>query len=101
VFAAIVLLTGIGLAIEDTLRRYLRALDDSDLEAYLATLTDDAQFISAESSYAGKEAIRKYYVEPVLYLPSQIAPIIEVYYPVGLHNLLSQFERETREAIWH
>jgi ketosteroid isomerase-like protein len=53
------------MAIEDTLRRYLRALDDSDLEAYLATLTDDAQFISAESSNACKEAIREY-VEPVL-----------------------------------
>jgi uncharacterized protein (TIGR02246 family) len=53
------------MAIEDTLRRYVRALDDSDLDAYLATLTDDAKFVSAESSYAGKEAIRKY-VEPVM-----------------------------------
>jgi uncharacterized protein (TIGR02246 family) len=53
------------LQIEDTLRRYLRALDDSDLDAYLATLTDDAKFVSAEGSYAGKEAIRKY-VEPVM-----------------------------------
>ena len=51
------------MAIEDTLRRYVRALDDSDLDAYLATLTGDAKFVSAEGSYAGKEAIRKY-VEP-------------------------------------
>lgn len=51
--------------IEDTLRRYVRALDDSDLDAYLATLTDDAKFVSAEGSYAGKEAIRRY-VEPVM-----------------------------------
>ena len=54
------------MVIEDTLRRYMRALDDSDLEAYLATLTDDAKFISAEGSYAGKEAIRRY-VEPVMH----------------------------------
>ncbi len=53
------------MVIEDTLRRYVRALDDSDLDAYLATLTDDAKFVSAEGSYAGKEAIRKY-VEPVM-----------------------------------
>ncbi len=53
------------MAIEETLRRYVRALDESDLDAYLATLTDDAKFVSAESSYAGKEAIRKY-VEPVM-----------------------------------
>jgi uncharacterized protein (TIGR02246 family) len=58
------------MAIEDTLRRYLRALDDSDLDAYLATLTDDAKFVSAESSYAGKEAIRKY-VEPVMHSRQQ------------------------------
>lgn len=51
--------------IEDTLRRYVRALDDSDLDAYLATLTDDAKFVSAEGSYAGKDAIRMY-VEPVM-----------------------------------
>ena len=53
------------MVIEDTLRRYVRALDDSDLDAYLATLTDDAKFVSAEGSYAGKEAIRRY-VEPVM-----------------------------------
>jgi uncharacterized protein (TIGR02246 family) len=53
------------MAIEETLRRYVRALDDSDLEAYLATLTDDAKFVAAEGSYAGKDAIRKY-VEPVM-----------------------------------
>ena len=53
------------MVIEDTLRRYVRALDDSDLDAYLATLTDDAKFVSAEGSYAGKDAIRKY-VEPVM-----------------------------------
>jgi uncharacterized protein (TIGR02246 family) len=56
--------------IEDTLRRYVRALDDSDLDAYLATLTDDAKFVSAEGSYAGKEAIRKY-VEPVMHSRKQ------------------------------
>lgn len=54
------------MAIEDILRRYVRALDDSDLDAYLATLTDDAKFVSAEGSYAGKEAIRRY-VEPVMH----------------------------------
>lgn len=53
------------MAIEDTLRRYVCALDNSDLDAYLATLTDDAKFISAEGSYAGKESIRRY-VESVL-----------------------------------
>ena len=58
------------MVIEDTLRRYVRALDDSDLDAYLATLTDDAKFISAEGSYAGKEAIRKY-VEPVMHSRKQ------------------------------
>ena len=53
------------MAIEETLRRYVRALDDSDLEAYLATLTDDAKFVAVEGNYAGKDAIRKY-VEPVM-----------------------------------
>jgi 3-phenylpropionate/cinnamic acid dioxygenase small subunit len=53
------------MAIEETLRLYVRALDESDLGAYLATLTDDAKFVSAEATYAGKEAIRKY-VEPVM-----------------------------------
>ena len=53
------------MAIEETLRRYVRALDDSDLPAYLATLTDDARFVAAEGTYAGKEAIRNY-VEPVM-----------------------------------
>lgn len=53
------------IAIEETLRRYVRALDDSDLTAYLATLTEDAKFVAAEGSHAGKEAIRKY-VEPVM-----------------------------------
>ncbi len=53
------------MAIEETLRRYVRALDDSDLDAYLATLTDDAKFVSTDGSYAGKEAIRRY-VEPVM-----------------------------------
>jgi hypothetical protein len=53
------------MAIEETLRLYVRALDGSDLTAYLATLTDDAKFVSAEATYAGKEAIRKY-VEPVM-----------------------------------
>lgn len=53
------------LAIEETLRRYVVALDGSDMDAYLATLTDDAKFVSAEATYAGREAIRKY-VEPVM-----------------------------------
>ena len=53
------------MAIEETLRLYVRALDESDLTAYLATLTDDAKFVSAEATYAGKDAIRKY-VEPVM-----------------------------------
>ena len=53
------------MAIEATLRRYVRALDDSDLAAYLATLTEDARFVAAEGTYAGKDAIRKY-VEPVM-----------------------------------
>jgi len=53
------------MAIEETLRRYVRALDDSDLDAYLATLTDDAKFVAAEGSYSGKDAIRKC-VEPVM-----------------------------------
>jgi uncharacterized protein (TIGR02246 family) len=53
------------MAIEETLRRYVRALDDSDLDAYLATLTDDAKFVAAEGTHAGKDAIRKY-VEPVM-----------------------------------
>lgn len=54
------------MAIEMTLQRYVRALDDSDLDAYLATLTDDAVFSADDGShYAGKEAIRNY-VEPVM-----------------------------------
>lgn len=53
------------MAIEETLRLYVRALDASDLSAYLATLTDDAKFVSADATYAGKEAISKY-VEPVM-----------------------------------
>lgn len=53
------------MAIEETLRRYVRALDESDLTAYLATLTEDAKFVSAEATYEGREAIRNY-VEPVM-----------------------------------
>jgi 3-phenylpropionate/cinnamic acid dioxygenase small subunit len=53
------------MAIEETLRLYVRALDESDLTAYLATLTDDAKFVSAEATHAGKDAIRNY-VEPVM-----------------------------------
>ena len=53
------------IAIEETLRRYVRALDESDMDAYLATLTDDARFVSAEATYEGKAAIRGY-VEPVM-----------------------------------
>lgn len=53
------------MAIEETLRLYVRALDESNIDAYLATLTDDAKFVSAEASYSGKGAIRKY-VEPVM-----------------------------------
>lgn len=53
------------MAIEETLRRYIRALDDADIDAYVATLTDDAQFLSAEGNHSGKEAIRAY-VEPVM-----------------------------------
>jgi len=53
------------IAIEETLRRYVRALDESDMDAYLATLTDDARFVSAEATYEGKEAIRGY-VAPVM-----------------------------------
>jgi uncharacterized protein (TIGR02246 family) len=53
------------MAIEETLRRYVRGLDDADLEGYLATLTDDARFVAAEGTYEGKQAIRKY-VEPVM-----------------------------------
>jgi uncharacterized protein (TIGR02246 family) len=53
------------MAIEETLRRYVRALDDSDLDAYLATLTEDASFLAPEGNHHGKEAIRAY-VEPVM-----------------------------------
>ena len=53
------------MAIEATLQRYVRALDESDINAYLATLTEDAKFVAAEGSYAGKAAIRNY-VEPVM-----------------------------------
>jgi ketosteroid isomerase-like protein len=53
------------MAVEETLRRYVRALDESDIDAYLATLTDDAKFVSAEATYSGRDAIRGY-VEPVM-----------------------------------
>lgn len=53
------------MAIEETLRRYVRGLDDADMSGYLATLTEDARFLAAEGNYEGKEAIRKY-VEPVM-----------------------------------
>jgi uncharacterized protein (TIGR02246 family) len=53
------------MAIEETLRRYVRGLDDADLEGYLATLTEDARFVADEGTHVGKEAIRKY-VEPVM-----------------------------------
>jgi hypothetical protein len=54
------------MAIEETLRRYVRGLDDADLVGYLATLTDDAKFVADDgTSYEGKAAIRKY-VEPVI-----------------------------------
>lgn len=53
------------MAIEATLQDYVRALDGSDLAAYLATLTDDAKFLSKEGNYYGKKAISDY-VSPVM-----------------------------------
>ena len=50
-----------GFLLQDFLRmKNVRALDDSHPDAYRATLTDDAKFVSVEGSYAGKEAIRRY-----------------------------------------
>jgi 3-phenylpropionate/cinnamic acid dioxygenase small subunit len=53
------------LAIENALQDYVRALDGTDLDVYLATLTDDARFLSKEGNYIGKKAIADY-VGPVL-----------------------------------
>jgi ketosteroid isomerase-like protein len=53
------------LAIETTLQDYVRALDGSNLAAYLATLTEDAKFLSKEGNYYGKKAISDY-VSPVM-----------------------------------
>jgi len=53
------------LAIENTMHDYIVALDGSNLDAYLATLTDDARFLSKEGNYHGKQAIADY-VRPVM-----------------------------------
>jgi 3-phenylpropionate/cinnamic acid dioxygenase small subunit len=53
------------LAIEKTLQAYVLGLDGSDLEGYLATLADDARFLSKEGNYIGKKAIADY-VRPVM-----------------------------------
>jgi uncharacterized protein (TIGR02246 family) len=53
------------LAIEKTLQAYVHGLDGADLEGYLATLTDDARFLSKEGNYIGKKAIADY-VRPVM-----------------------------------
>jgi len=53
------------LAIEKTLQAYVLGLDGSDLAGYLATLTDDARFLSKEGNYIGKKAIATY-VRPVM-----------------------------------
>jgi hypothetical protein len=53
------------LAIEKTLQAYVLGLDGSNLEGYLATLTDDAKFLSKEGNYIGKKAIADY-VRPVM-----------------------------------
>jgi 3-phenylpropionate/cinnamic acid dioxygenase small subunit len=58
-------LPGDRMAVEETLRRYVRALDESDMDAYLATLTEDAKFVSEEATYSGRDAIRDY-VAPVM-----------------------------------
>jgi hypothetical protein len=42
------------IAIEETLSRSVRALDDSDLSAYPEAMTDEARFISEEGTYSGK-----------------------------------------------
>ena len=52
------------MAIENTLQDYVRGLDGADMDAYLATLTDDAKFLSKEGNYFGKQAIADY-VRPV------------------------------------
>jgi len=52
------------MAIENTLQDYVRGLDGADMDAYLATLTDDASFLSKEGNYFGKLAIADY-VRPV------------------------------------
>lgn len=53
------------IAIENTLHDYVTALDGSNLDAYLATLSDDARFLSKEGNYYGKQAIADY-VRPVM-----------------------------------
>jgi 3-phenylpropionate/cinnamic acid dioxygenase small subunit len=53
------------LAIEKTLQAYVFGLDGSDLEGYLATLADDARFLSKEGNHIGKKAIADY-VRPVM-----------------------------------
>lgn len=46
------------------MQNYVRGLDGTDLDAYLATLTDDARFLSKEGNYEGKQAIAEF-VRPV------------------------------------
>jgi ketosteroid isomerase-like protein len=53
------------MAIENTMHDYVVGLDGTELEPYLATLTDDAKFLSKEGNYEGKQAIADY-VGPVM-----------------------------------
>jgi 3-phenylpropionate/cinnamic acid dioxygenase small subunit len=53
------------MAIENVMYDYVRGLDSGDMDVYLATLSDDAEFHAENADYEGKQAIADY-VRPVM-----------------------------------
>jgi hypothetical protein len=51
--------------IENVMHDYLRGLDSGDMDLYLATLSEDAEFHAEGANYEGKQAIADY-VRPVM-----------------------------------
>lgn len=53
------MLTDDRMAIENVFQSYVRALDGGDIEAYLATMTEDVKLVSAFANHAGKAELAK------------------------------------------
>lgn len=49
--------------IEDTMARYMYALDTADADAYAAVYAEDGEFVAGDFTEKGRDALRQYVVE--------------------------------------